>query len=144
MIGYAAEEENKQKIMVSLGDSYSSGEGIEPFYGQNEKISKKVNNPDWLAHRSEKAWSGMLSLSTVNGVMSENRNKNWFFVAASGATTQNIRYNFLKEYDKSGYKGSYSLAPQLAIFDELGGKQGRLCYVNPWLNLTHNYTIYCL
>lgn len=120
MIGYAAEDENKQKIIVSLGDSYSSGEGIEPFYGQNEKISKKVNNPDWLAHRSEKAWSGMLSLSTVNGVMSENRNKNWFFVAASGATTQNIRYNFLKEYDKSGYKGSYSLAPQLAIFDELG------------------------
>lgn len=55
MIGYAAEDENKQKIMVSLGDSYSSGEGIEPFYGQNEKISKKVNNPDWLAHRSEKA-----------------------------------------------------------------------------------------
>ena len=40
--------------MVSLGDSYSSGEGIEPFYGQNESTADKVKNQDWLAHRSEK------------------------------------------------------------------------------------------
>ncbi len=40
--------------MVSLGDSYSSGEGIEPFYGQNEPTADKVKNQDWLAHRSEK------------------------------------------------------------------------------------------
>ena len=41
------------RIMVSLGDSYSSGEGIEPFYGQNDAVSQKVQNQDWLAHRSE-------------------------------------------------------------------------------------------
>ena len=124
-----ASEKNdeNQQIMVSMGDSYSSGEGIERFYGQNEPVSKRVNNPDWLAHRSEKAWSGMLSLPTVDGVMSDKKNKNWFFVAASGATTQNIKYNFIKEYDKSGYKGSYSLDPQLKVFDELG--QNKADYV---------------
>ncbi len=45
----------ESRIMVSLGDSYSSGEGIEPFYGQNESTADKVKNQDWLAHRSEKS-----------------------------------------------------------------------------------------
>lgn len=36
----AEETENSGKnIIVSLGDSYSSGEGIEPFFGQDEEIS---------------------------------------------------------------------------------------------------------
>ena len=43
------------KVIVSLGDSYSSGEGIEPFYGQEEEMEVKCQNPDWLAHRSEKS-----------------------------------------------------------------------------------------
>ena len=70
-----ASESNKveRKIMVSMGDSYSSGEGIPPFYGQKEKFSKKVENPDWLAHRSEKAWPSMLELPDINGVMTKNR-----------------------------------------------------------------------
>lgn len=127
MTGFAAKGDNERQIIVSMGDSYSSGEGIEKFYGQDEDVSKKVNNPDWLAHRSEKAWSGMLSLPNVDGVMSEHRNTNWFFVAASGATTQNIRYNFIKEYDKKGNKGNYSLEPQLEVFDELG--QNKANYV---------------
>lgn len=39
-------------IVVSLGDSYSAGEGIEPFYGQSLPLSQKVCDHDWLAHRS--------------------------------------------------------------------------------------------
>ncbi len=66
------------RVMVSLGDSYSSGEGIEPFYGQNESTADKVKNQDWLAHRSEKSWPGRLTLEGVNGSMSQNRNDNWF------------------------------------------------------------------
>lgn len=122
MTSYAAEDGNESKIIVSLGDSYSSGEGIEPFYGQDKDVSKIVGNPDWLAHRSEKAWPGMLTLPSVKGKMSDkvNKDKHWFFVAASGATTQNIRYNFIKEYNKNGNKGSYSLEPQLKVFDKLG------------------------
>ena len=37
-------------IVVSLGDSYASGEGIEEFYGQELEAAQKVKNADWLAH----------------------------------------------------------------------------------------------
>ena len=119
--------DNEERIIVSMGDSYSSGEGIKPYFGQDEPIAQKVNNPDWLSHRSQKAWSGMLSLPGVDGVMSNKRNKNWFFVAESGAKTENIHYNFLKEYDKSGYKGVFYLEPQIDIFDTIG--QNKVDYV---------------
>ena len=32
----------RSRIIVSLGDSYASGEGIEPFYGQNHSIQVKA------------------------------------------------------------------------------------------------------
>lgn len=89
-----------KRIMVSLGDSYSSGEGIESFYGQDVAIPKLPNEKDseindqdvldWLAHRSEKCWSGRLELSGVLGQMSKHRNENWYFVAASGAEIKNL------------------------------------------------------
>lgn len=135
MTDIAAEKSVEDKgIIVSLGDSFSSGEGIEPYYGQeNEKgeelpISEKVKNPDWLAHRSTKSWPSQLTLPSVQGEMSKHRNENWFFVAASGATTQNIKYNFKKEYDKSwGVEGEYNLDPQLDVFDEID--KGEVDYV---------------
>lgn len=118
----AAEQENSPQIMVSLGDSYSSGEGIEPFYGQDEDNSKKVKNPDWLAHRSQLAWSGLLTLPSNEGKMSDdsNRGKYWFFVAASGAVTDNLLGEFNKEYKKGKYSGDYQLPPQLDVFDQIG------------------------
>lgn len=120
---FAAENDDERNhIIVSLGDSYSSGEGLEPFYGQNDDVSIKVNNPDWLAHRSQKAWPGMLTLPSVKGKMAkpENKDKHWYFVAASGATTENMQYTFRKDYKKGKYEGSYYLEPQLAIFDQIG------------------------
>ena len=77
-------------IIVSLGDSYSSGEGMEPFYGQEKPMDERCNDRDWLAHRSEKSWPGMLTLPMVDGMMRENRNANWYFAAASGAETRHI------------------------------------------------------
>ena len=77
---YAKTDTKGSRIIVSIGDSYSSGEGIEEFYGQNESTTNKVHNQDWLAHRSEKSWSGRLTLDGVKGSMSENRNTNWYFV----------------------------------------------------------------
>ena len=63
MIAYADENDNaSDHIIVSLGDSYSSGEGIEPFYAQDLPLAEKVKAPDWLAHRSQNAWGGMLTL----------------------------------------------------------------------------------
>lgn len=40
MTGFAAKGDNERQIIVSMGDSYSSGEGIEKFYGQDEDVSK--------------------------------------------------------------------------------------------------------
>ena len=87
------QKQSKSKIMVSMGDSYSSGEGVPEFYDQNLTLKEKVKSMDWLAHRSKKAWSGQLILPSV-GKMSDNRNKNWFFVAASGAETKHINGEF--------------------------------------------------
>lgn len=105
-------------IMVSLGDSYSSGKGIEKFYGQDDDTSVKINNPDWLAHRSQNSWSGMLHLTDLDGTMASHKDENWFFVAASGAVTDNLLNLFEKKYKKDGYEGSYSLEPQLNVIDQ--------------------------
>lgn len=120
----------ESRIMVSLGDSYSSGEGIEPFYGQNESTADKVKNQDWLAHRSEKSWPGRLTLQGVNGSMAQNRNDNWFFVATSGAVTDNLSHNQRKEYDIDGIEGSRYIDKQLDVFKELGDKKAEYVTVS--------------
>lgn len=107
------------RIIVSLGDSYSAGEGIEPFFGQDKASADKVKDQDWLAHRSENAWSGMLKLDGVKGTMKDNRGTNWFFVAASGAETKHIKNKFKKSYDYDGEEGSLNLDPQIKIFDSI-------------------------
>ena len=113
----------RSRIIVSLGDSYASGEGIEPFYGQNNPIQVKADDNDWLAHRSMKAWSGMLTLPTVDGPMSEHRGTNWYFVASSGATTEHIRQSGpgttgmqRKDFERDGYQGYKYLPGQLDVF----------------------------
>ena len=147
------------RIIVSLGDSYSSGEGIPPFYGQYDvngmdvPFNKKVQDDDWLAHRSMYAWSGMLNLPGVDGTMAENKGTHWYFAAVSGAETKNIQYldkndrdraqKLLskdkltaeeeeelegygyqkKEYSGDGVTGVRWLEPQLNIFDKLGDKK---------------------
>lgn len=122
---YAAEE----TIVVSLGDSYSSGEGIEKFYGQEDTLEKKVKNVDWLAHRSKNSWPGMLL--GANGEPMK-KGENWFFMATSGATTWELSHPFEKKYykvrtdkDSLGFvtapplKGKKDVPAQLDIFDIL-------------------------
>ena len=100
LIGSPAYAKNKAKdqskeedevIVVSLGDSYSAGEGIEPFYGQGLAVKDKVSNKDWLAHRSEKSWPGQLTVPGLEGTLADHKGKNWCFAAASGAVTAIIR-----------------------------------------------------
>jgi len=154
MNSVAQEPMNSDRIIVSLGDSYSSGEGIEEFFGQNKELYEKISNYDWLAHRSQNAWSGMLTLSGVSGNMSENRNRNWYFVASSGAEIKHLYEEQVKTYYKSAsgeiskttvrgakrnyikpYYGSVDLPEQLSIFDTLkeegkcaAGRQGGADY----------------
>lgn len=85
--GVAFAEQDGHPVVVSLGDSYSSGEGTEPFFGQEHPIAK-YSDKDWLAHRSRYAWSGQLKVDGVQ--LSSMWNEGWYFVAASGAETQHI------------------------------------------------------
>ena len=134
----ASDEYRESKIIVSLGDSYSSGEGIDPFYGANKPFSEKVKNLDWLSHRSENAWSGMLTLPSV-GKMSDHRDENWYFVAMSGAITANIwdrepvtkknkDYRTIK-YKKDNISGEVEVEAQLNIFDKLESENTKADYV---------------
>lgn len=96
----AVSNQDDRRIIVAMGDSYSSGEGIEPFFCQDEPLALKVTEADWLAHRSQKAWSGMLELPDSNGNIIKMSDHHWdgingdtacwYFVAASGAETWNI------------------------------------------------------
>lgn len=145
----------QSQIIVSLGDSFSSGEGIEKFYEQDLSISEKINSNshDWLAHRSENSWPGRLRLPSVNDTMSKNRNKNWFFYASSGATTYHMMGGFddkgkdtlkeletqsengktigtqSKEYHKGMYSGTVYLPPQLDMLEKLKTEGKKIDYV---------------
>ena len=58
-------------IIVSLGDSYSSGEGIEPFYSQSKSLEEKILDPygGWVAHRSELSWPSLIEIPGISGTM---------------------------------------------------------------------------
>lgn len=112
-----------ERIMVSLGDSYASGEGIEKFYGQDESTRKKLTNQDWMSHRSTKSWPGQLKLDGVSGTMADHKDENWFFVATSGATTEHLNNSFRKAYDYDGNEGYLDIDSQLSVFRKLGDKK---------------------
>lgn len=98
-------QENDMPVVVSLGDSYSSGEGVQPYYGQ--KTSDKHTCEDWIAHRSSCAWPGLLQYNGkyLNTARAQNPsvldgltvdydsckdNGSWYFTAVSGAVTKDV------------------------------------------------------
>ena len=115
----SAADRNGKPVIVSLGDSYSSGEGIPPFYGQYSDMSVRCKNEDWLAHRSEESWPGMLQVSGLSGTLADHRDTNWYFAAASGATTYDILHRQEKEYNRDFVWGKTTLPPQIDIFDKI-------------------------
>ena len=120
-------------IVISMGDSYSSGEGVEPFYDQDLPLNQKVESADWIAHRSEKSWPGKLKVNGLEEPLASYKDKNWRFVAASGATTEELsndyyHYYCLKNSPLSlGLTGTNTLPPQLSAF--IGLKPDSVDYV---------------
>ncbi|MFC5290925.1 SGNH/GDSL hydrolase family protein [Actinokineospora guangxiensis] len=68
------------KQYAALGDSYSSGEGVEPFYIATDTAGPPENR----CHRSTKAYPRLLDLNRAIGLSLT------AFRACSGATTQNV------------------------------------------------------
>ncbi|MBR5949034.1 MAG: hypothetical protein IKZ82_10405 [Clostridia bacterium] len=129
---YRASQAERSLVIVSLGDSYSSGEGIEPYYRQG--AAKRYTDPDFLAHRSERSWPARLTLPGVCGMMAEHRDENWYFAAASGAKAMHIwekqsktgRTRVSRATDNTPLYRTYptqKLPPQLDIFKALGDKK---------------------
>lgn len=86
-----AEEITRTPVVVAMGDSYSSGEGNEPFY-QDLSFDERSMLSDWLCHRSDKAWSCNLTYSDGSSTirLGDNRGTSFFFVASSGAKSIHI------------------------------------------------------
>lgn len=137
---FAIESKGTGPVMVSLGDSYSSGEGVEPYYCADKE--DKYSQPDWLAHRSRLSWPGKLRLTDSRGrriVMAQNKanydkntksydsfdKDNWYFVASSGAVSGSLRGKQRKSYDINltgdgpTQYGSYTLDNQLKVFESI-------------------------
>ena len=83
--------DSSKPIVVSMGDSYSAGQGAPPYYGQGSK-KKDSEYHDYVAHRSQNAWSGKLSVGSGKDriTLSEYHDSNWLFVACTGAVSSNI------------------------------------------------------
>lgn len=134
-IGTFAAENSDPIVVVSLGDSFSSGEGNPPFYGQTG--SDKLNDHDWLAHRSPLAWPALLEFPGISGktgdyrIIQSNSPIQWYFVASSGAVTDDFTGSQLKPRNRDGYDENDNegvpLPPQLDIFDSL--EEGSVDYV---------------
>ena len=131
----SAKDSDGKKIMVSMGDSYSSGEGVPDFYGYKLSNKEKSENQDYLAHRSENSWPGKLVLNDFNKTMKYYKGSNWRFVASSGAKTKHFyekqidesegKYNF----NRGGIKSNNPIDPQLNIFDKLKSEGLQADYV---------------
>lgn len=125
----------KPVVVVSLGDSYSSGEGIDPFYGENLPWDEKVNCQDWLAHRSQLSWPGLIEIPGVPGTMLDYKTTGvggmqwyedckWYFAASSGAETVHIKdaVQIKEVYNKDEFGDTYlqkTIPKQLDVFDEV-------------------------
>lgn len=96
---------DNSRIVVSIGDSFSAGESIEPYIDHNIKWSQKYKSQDWMSHRSEISWPGMLKIPGIEGQLSDagNRDANWIFKAISGAETKHMKENFKKVAIRSKY-----------------------------------------
>ena len=135
-----AEEQTEQqpqqqgsRVMVSLGDSYSSGEGNPEYYGSELELKDRVKNQDWLAHRSKSSWPGQLTLN-INGStkkMADNRNTYWYFAAASGAETIHMKdVRQPKPYNKGKYEDeNKTIDLQLDIFNQVANDGRKAEYV---------------
>lgn len=138
---FATNSNDDPVIIVSLGDSYSSGEGIEPFYGQDKSGSDKCYDLNWVCHRSEKSWGSLLKFPNTEiltgskfvDVQSDDGNASsysayqWYFVACSGATVENVNATpqtksvskRISLREKVEYDAS--IPAQLDVFNDISG-----------------------
>lgn len=122
-------ETGRPAVLVSLGDSYSSGEGNEPYYGQELPLAEKADLADWRAHRSESGWAAMLMIPGTGhpaAFYKDGPDGNgageavWYFRAASGALIDHLyipQYRPVKRGTVTRSGDEAMLESQLSVFD---------------------------
>lgn len=109
--------EKNPLIIVSMGDSYSAGEGILPFYGPKNG----GDDYDTAAHRSTLSWPSQIEVQNgdtvirvkdykcdISGGNSSDDICQWYFTAVTGATTWNFEHP----------QEANNAAPQFDVFDK--------------------------
>ena len=128
-------EENPQSgsdgplVVVSVGDSYSSGEGLEDYENEHAQRTERAEFERISAHRSGLAWPGLLTFSDDAGGTLTLRDycsplyadateapAYWYSVTASGATTEHLN---IGQPRGLGTKDFYVLPRQLEVFQQL-------------------------
>lgn len=124
-----ADKEDKFEMLVpavvSLGDSFSAGEGNEPYYGSELPVLERIRNEDWLSHRSKAAWPGRLKIPDINGPLNlykEGEIPQWFFVAISGAVAANLSQ---RTYNKDVYQ-KITNKDDIDVLNQILKKDGKL------------------
>lgn len=129
-----------ETIVVSFGDSYSSGEGIDDFYDSDLPLEERIKSEDWLAHRSEKSWPGQI---IANGEKMQ-KNVNWYFEATSGARTYHIvdtphkktaekitdiSFDLKNGFEIETLTNSETIDPQIKVISELHNEGKQIDYI---------------
>ena len=60
-------QQDKPLVVVSLGDSYSSGEGLEEFDKEVAPEGDTAEKARIIAHRSTQSWPGLLTFTDASG-----------------------------------------------------------------------------
>ena len=136
-------QQDKPLVVVSIGDSYSSGEGLEEFEKEVAPDGDTAEAERIIAHRSLQSWPGQLIFTDASGATvqlkdcycpqalddtpgqnapqtltgRERRGVYWYSAAASGATTRQLNTSHPRLLDKF-----YLLPPQSNIFQKLPAK----------------------
>ncbi len=111
--------------LVSLGDSFSSGEGVEPF----DSKTNTAGPPQNRCHRSIYAYPRLLG---SNGSLGLNLQR---FVACSGATTLNVENGQWNEPSQLNAVDASTKTVVISVGgNDIGFEQFALACINPMVN----------
>ena len=134
-------------IVVTLGDSYMSGEGIEPYYGQSS--SNKYYDQDWIAHRSSQSWASYLefggrTLGSVRAVPSSEGTRHSYANPQFGQPSYYVVYDYSSWSEGNWFFAASSASYLDNIYDRTtAGYQGKGIQTDPFMVIgAQEYTAY--
>jgi hypothetical protein len=120
---------------VALGDSYASGEGLQPYYPNSDNGASTPNHVN-ACHRSPSAYPSRVAQDLDNEHLGE---QEFHFLACSGATTQSLLGNAALGLPLDGSDQRWGEVPQLLqgwldenttnVTVEIGGNDVGFAYI---------------